>query len=94
MLSIKEAKYVKDYELELIFSDGRSGRVDLGELVHKDPRSVFAPLRDKAVFKNFTLEYTVHWGDQIDLAPEFLYFKAFEKLEELQDQFKDWGYVA
>ncbi|MEI8027531.1 MAG: DUF2442 domain-containing protein [Pseudomonadota bacterium] len=94
MLSVTDAKYLKDFEVEVTFSDGRIGRVDLSELVHKDSRSVFAPLRDKEFFKNFTVDYTIHWGEEIDLAPEFLYFKAFEKLEELHDRFKKWGYVA
>ena len=94
MLSVTDAKYLKDFEVEVTFSDGRIGRVDLSELVHKDSRSVFAPLRDKEFFKNFTVDYTIRWGEGVDLAPEFLYFKAFEKQKELHERFKKWGYVA
>ena len=94
MLSVKEAKYLKNFEIEVTFSDGRIGRADLSELVYRDPRSVFAPLKDKEFFKGFTVDYTIRWGEEIDLAPEFLYFKAFENLQELQDRFKKWGYVA
>ena len=51
------------------------------------------PLRDINLFQKFRLDYTLIWSDEIDLAPEFLYFKLFEDDKSLQEQFEKWGYV-
>ena len=57
---------------------------------------VFEPLRDQALFAQVAVEpelETVTWPNGADLAPEFLYFKAFQDDPTLTRQFEEWGYV-
>ncbi len=96
MLSITQAQYVGDFKIELTFNDGLKGVADLREYLMNEPRSVFWPLRDKAVFCAFELKHdTITWlnGD-VDLAPEYLYFLAFRHDPALQEQYREWGYLA
>lgn len=70
------AKYLEDYKIEVFFSDGKSGVVDLEEELWGE---VFEPLKDVKVFKSFTLDHelkTIVWSTGADLAPEFLYSKV------------------
>lgn len=92
MLSIIKAKYLKDHKLLIEFSDGKRGIADLEGLV-----TVFRPffvLQDIRAFSKFTVDYTVRWSDELDIAPEYLYFKAFEDDEALGETFREWGYVS
>ena len=74
MISIKSAQYQSDYKIFLSFSDGTSGIVDLKEFLFDSDCGVFERLKDKEQFKNFTLDsHTIIWGEDLDLAPEFLY---------------------
>ena len=50
-------------------------------------------LQDIEKFKNFKVDFTLKWNDELDLAPEFLYFKSFQNEQSLQHQFKEWGYI-
>ena len=43
--------------------------------------------------KKGKVDYTLKWSDDLDLDPEYLYFKAFENDSSLQEKFHDWGYV-
>jgi len=59
--------------------------------------SVLKPLKDKEFFSKFTVDKdleTVIWPHGADFAPEFLYFKAFNRDPDLQTQFEAWGYKA
>ena len=71
-----EAHYGRDFTIHIRFSDGIEGDVDLsGELYGE----LFEPLRDTAVFKDFTVDpefHTLCWPNGADLAPEFLYEKV------------------
>jgi len=42
---------------------------------------------------DFCLE-TIIWANGADLAPEYIYFKAFKDDPDLQEQFKKWGYLT
>ena len=94
ILHITNAKYLRDYKVEVTFSDGRSGVADLSDTL-RGP--VFEALKDISVFSQLrvdkTLE-TITWPNGADLAPEFIYFKAFKDDSELTDRFKKWGYIA
>ena len=64
------------YVLDLTFSDGRSGAVDLASELHGE---VFESLRDPGYFSLVRLDDelgTVVWPNGADFSPEFLYQKA------------------
>jgi len=92
-LFIKEAKYLKDYKVELKFTDNKIGIADLKDELYG---TVFEPLKDKKLFSSLKVDEdlnTIVWDNGADLAPEFLYFKSFQDEEILQKQFKEWGYI-
>lgn len=94
ILHILNAKYIKDYKVEVSFNDGRKGIADLKEAL-RGP--VFEPLKDKSIFSQLMVDEileTICWPNGADLAPEYVYFKAFNKVPELQEKFKKWGYLV
>jgi hypothetical protein len=92
MLQILNAKYLTDYKLDVTFNDNKQAVVDLKDFIFNDQRGIFTVLQDKNKFKQFNIDYTICWNEDIDIAPEFLYFKAFEHEPSLQSLFKSWGY--
>ncbi len=74
---VTEAKYVQDYIVDLSFNDGTVCRMDFSKVLDMS-RKIFAPLLDKDVFRQFSLDgWTLTWLDgTIDVAPEFLYEAA------------------
>ena len=93
ILHVTEAKYMKDYQVEVSFNDGRKGIANLKEALHG---TVFQPLKDKNLFSQLKLDKeldTIIWPNGADLAPEYIYFNAFKDDPELQKKFKDWGYI-
>ncbi|MBF0377271.1 MAG: DUF2442 domain-containing protein [Desulfamplus sp.] len=70
-IHVTQAKYIDEYKVWLLFNDGAEGEVDLSSELYGE---VFEPLKDKAVFKSFTLEggHTLSWNNGADFAPEFL----------------------
>ena len=92
ILHITQAKYLKDYEVEVVFNDGRKGVADLSGVL-RGP--VFQPLKDKRFFAQLRVDNemaTITWPNGADLAPEAVYYWAFKNVPELQNQFKEWGY--
>ena len=58
-------------------ADGTSGVVDLAR--HVRAGGVFARLSDGNTFKQFTINPdfgTICWGDDLDIAPETLYYEV------------------
>lgn len=95
MIEVTKAEYMGDYIINLSFNNGRVGAVDLEQTLFNDKRPVFATLKNKLIFTNFKVEHsTVVWGDEFDLAAEYLFFLAFKDDPKLQGQFKKWGYVV
>jgi hypothetical protein len=75
--TVVSAKYVDGYRLAVTFADGTSGVVDLAQ--HIRAGGVFARLGDVAAFKQFTINAefgTICWGDDLDIAPETLYYEV------------------
>lgn len=92
-LHITKASYVRDYQVEVTFNNGKKGIADLSETL-KGP--VFAPLKDKNEFAKLTVDpelETLVWPNGADLAPEFIYFRVFKDDENLSLLFKTWGYL-
>ena len=90
---VRNAKYLEDYKIEVEFSDGKKGIVDLSDELYG---KVFEPLKDKKLFSKIKVDKdleTVTWENGADLAPEYLYYKSFKNNEELKSQFKQWGYI-
>lgn len=74
MLSIIKAKYLTDYQIEVIFDDGLKGIIDLKSFVFDKSCGVFKRLQNQEQFKKISIENdTVAWGKDLDLAPEFLH---------------------
>ena len=94
MLEVKEAEYAGDYAVRLVFSNGREGTADLEQLVFNDRRPVFAQLRERKSFSSFTVARSaLVWNDELDIAPEYLFYLAFKDEQGLQEQFRQWGYI-
>lgn len=92
ILHITEAKYLKDYEVEVKFNDGKVGVADLKSALRG---SVFQPLKDKSLFAQLRVDKdleTIVWPNGADLAPESIYYRAFKNDPQLQEQFQKWGY--
>lgn len=73
MISVKRAHHVGDYLIDIEFSDGASGVVDLRDTVSRYEAA--AEIRDTAKFGDFHLDEwpTLVWKCGFDLAPEYLY---------------------
>ncbi|MGH9443241.1 MAG: DUF2442 domain-containing protein [Thermoanaerobaculia bacterium] len=70
LVTVLEARYVKNHRLLLRFSDGIEKTVDFSPWLRGE---VFEPLRDVAAFKKFFLSGgTVCWPNGADVAPETL----------------------
>lgn len=93
LLHVLDAKYLSGYKIELKFNDGKVGIADLEDSLNGE---VFEPLKDENTFSQLKVDSdleTIVWPNGADLAPEFLYFKAFKNQEDLQVKFKEWGYI-
>jgi len=93
MLSVKNAEYKDDYKIEIEFNDNKIGLVDLKDFIENGKIKPFQKLKDKDKFKKFKVDYTIKWNNELDLAPEYLYFKAFKDDILLKEKFKNWGYI-
>jgi hypothetical protein len=72
MHRVIEVKPDSGYILEVEFSDGVAGRVDLSDRLFGE---MFEPLRDQALFNQVQVdEYgAINWPNGADLAPDALY---------------------
>lgn len=93
MLSVINAAYQNDYKISLEFNDHKNGIVDLKDFILNGKIKPFKKLQDIEKFKKFKVDYTLKWDDDLDLAPEYLYFKAFERDTSLKEKFHKWGYI-
>jgi len=70
---VLEARYLGGFVVWLRFRDGTAGEIDLGPELFGP---VFEPLRDPAVFSQFTIHplfETLVWPNGANFAPEFLH---------------------
>ena len=92
-LHVTAVRYLHDYQVEVVFNNGRQGIADLSSAL-KGP--VFEPLKNPAEFAKLALDdelETIVWPNGADLAPEYIYFQAFRNDPDLQQQFRAWGYI-
>ncbi|MFN8770733.1 MAG: DUF2442 domain-containing protein [Neisseriaceae bacterium] len=79
----------------MIMDNGTDGIADLKDL--PEDGTVFAPLKDKEIFRNVHLE---KWGGitwlngTLDIAPEYLFFLINQSKPEFKDLFQKWGYLS
>jgi hypothetical protein len=79
MIEVSHARYLGDYTIEISFSTGESGVVDLAQSLWGP---VFEPLRSVDRFRRFTVSPTLHtitWDDEADFAPEYLRDRMLEQ---------------
>lgn len=95
MLHITDAEYLSDYRVRVVFNNGREGVADIRPMIFDEkPQSVFAHLKDLAVFRQFAIEHgTLCWPGEVDVAPEYIYFLTFRDDESLRELFEEWGYI-
>lgn len=81
MREVTDVKVLESYCLELRFSDGYSGVVDLSDLVGA---GVFELWLDYNAFELVRIGASgeLVWGDQIDLCPDAVYLRATGKRAE------------
>jgi hypothetical protein len=71
MPRVIEAKYLNDYHIHLVFSNGKEGNIDLRPYVGQ---GIFEPLTNVDYFKKFFVDgWTISWPNGADIAPETLY---------------------
>lgn len=75
---ITKANYICEYKIELYFSDGSYGNVDLQPYLQQ---GIFKSLQEEETFRSFTLNsWTIEWPNGADFAPEFLHNIANKNL--------------
>jgi len=87
MIEVRRARHLDNYRIEIEFSTGQSGIVDLRESLWGP---VFEPLRDPERFKRFTVSpvpNTISWDNDADFAPEYLRDKIVEQANNSGTQF-------
>ncbi len=71
---VAKAKYLKNYQIEIIFSDDKKIIANFENIIKKDHRKIFQELIDQKKFQKFQVAMdTIVWENGLDLAPEFLY---------------------
>jgi hypothetical protein len=93
-LEIIKAKYLHDHVIRVTFNNNETFEVDFSIMIQRDKLSIYEPLKELKFFKTFHVNYTLCWGADIDVAPEYVYFLAHEREPEYQPLFKKWGYIA
>jgi len=95
MLKIKQATHIDNYKIFVEFSNKEKATVDLKKTIFDDKRQIFQQLKNVNNFKNFKLHFgTINWFNDLDIAPEYLYWTAFKNKKTLQEKFKQWGYES
>lgn len=73
LIYVKDAHYLKDYQITIEFTDGLSKTVNLQQHLNG---KVFEPLKDMEYFRKFKVNKdteTIEWSNGADFAPAFLY---------------------
>lgn len=80
---VTKVRYLRDYILEVTFSDGACGHIDWRARLEKaNPVGVFAPLKEPAYFAQVKLweeAGTIRWPNGADICPDVLYSEVTGK---------------
>ena len=72
-MRVKQAKYIEDYKIKIIFSNGVMKIVDFAQFL-KNAKHVFLPLKKVDYFREFQVDdITLSWPNGADFDPELLY---------------------
>ena len=72
---VDQVRHLEEYRLELTFTDGTKGELDLKERV-VGRGGVFSPLEDITFFRQVQVDPeagTVVWPNEVDFCPDVLY---------------------
>lgn len=94
MLAIIKAEYLYDYVIKVKFNNDEEFELDLMPMLESDNIGIFEPLKQINFFKTFHVDYTLCWGDEIDVAPEYIYFLAHKNDPKYRQLFIEWGYLT
>jgi hypothetical protein len=75
MLRVKKAKHIRDYKLEILFSDGKAKIVDFQNWINEGG-FYFLPMKDIEFFKKVEMDesnYSICWPNGADISPDALY---------------------
>ena len=82
---IQKAEYIKDYQLEVYFTDGKTCTIDLFSFLSTSSHPLINKYLNVVLFKQFRVEMgTICWGDnEFDLNPMNIYNGQYDaKLEK------------
>ncbi len=70
LIWITNAKYLRDYLIEIEFNNNKKGVVNFENLLDK---KIFEPLKSEIFFQKFKINsWTIEWENGADFSPEFL----------------------
>ena len=73
MIKVIEARYLGNFQIAIIFSDGKEGAFDGKALLQKSG-SLLEPLRDESYFPRFFIDAgALCWPNGLELSPARLY---------------------
>ncbi|MDY3070124.1 MAG: DUF2442 domain-containing protein [Parabacteroides sp.] len=76
LIRVTGVEYIKDYTMDLEFSNGKVKRIDFYPLLKV---KMFEPLKDLSNFVQFGLtHWTIEWFNGADFAPDYLYRKGVD----------------
>ncbi len=84
---VTDVNHVKDFRLQLRFSDGTVAEIDFRRQI-EGRGGVFAPLQEVDYFRQVTVDHeagTLVWPNGVDLCPDVLYAEATGRSIEEMD---------
>jgi len=95
MLAISEAKYLSDFKILLTFNNNKQGVLNFQPIIAQDNREIFRDLENLSYFQDFKLRSgTLCWANELEFAPEFLFFQLFKEHPNYRNLFAEWGYLT
>lgn len=73
-VDVIKVRVLKGYKLFLTFSDGKSGEIDLKDVLSFN--GIFEPLKSRDFFETVTVDSdigTICWDNGADISPGYLY---------------------